>query len=165
MSDFQTSVQLTQPNGIPGQISHIIPFTGNALTVTSATASNVFGNAFTRTAGNETACGVGGTGEFAGILALSHAVAVGTVEGGTNFVLTNQTQGNFLTSGAIKVQVAGNCSIGDAVQFNQTNGNISTLTWGANVTAGSTLIRNAKVEYFNNTAGAGAIATIKIVGV
>ena len=164
MSDFQTSVQLTQPNGIPGELSHIIPFTANALTVTSATASNAFGNAYTRTAGSDTACVIGGTGEFAGILALSHGAAVGTVEGGTNFVLTNQTQGNFVTSGAIKVAVAGNCSIGNAVEFNQTTGAINTIAWGANATAGATIIRNAKVEYFNNAAGA-AVATIKIVGV
>ena len=165
MSDFQTSVQLTQPNGVPGELSHIIPFTANALTVTSATASNLFGNAYTRTSGNESACVIGGTGEFAGILALSHGAATGSVESGDSFVLPNQTQGNFVTSGAVKVKVAGNCSIGDAVQFNQTTGNISTLTWGTNATAGSTIIRNAKVEYFNNAAGAGAVATIKIVGV
>ena len=164
MSDFQTNVYLTLPNGVPGELSHIIPFTANALTVTSATAGNAFGNAFTRTAGSDTECGVGGTGEFAGILALSHGVATGTVEGGATFVLPNQTQGNFVTSGAIKVQVQANCSIGNAVQFNQTSGNISTLAWGANATAGCTIIRNAKVEYFNNAAGA-AVATIKIVGV
>jgi hypothetical protein len=162
MSDFQTAVNYTQPNGVPGEIAYGIPTNVQALTVTSVTADNVFGRVFTRTGDNT--CEVGGTGEFAGILVHSKEVAAGTVEAGVNFALPQYGVGSFLTSGAVRVVFKTNQGdIGDALKYDTTTGEIVPIPWGEAPGAGFALIRNAKVDYY--TAAANTVGTIKIVGV
>lgn len=163
MSEFQTSVELDQPIGVPGNIATDVEVNGTALTITSLTAGNVIGYACTRVAGKDDECIVGGTGEFAGVLALPNATASGCVEDGINFLQPINSQAMLISKGAVFVELGAAANIGDALQFDQATGEIKSLGWGVAATAAHTIIRNAKVDYRNLPAA--GVAIIKIVGV
>lgn len=162
MSEFQTAVNLTLPNGVPGEIAYGVPFNGLALIPTSATVGNKFGYAYTRTAASDTDCIVGGTGEFAGIAALSKSVIGGAIEDGDSFVIPINTQANFINVGAIRVDLAAAANIGNFVQFDNTTGAIEAIEETAEFTAAQATTVLTVSAITKGSIGIGSV--IKLVG-
>ena len=144
MSDFQTSTQFTQPDFVAGELDRNIPFTAKALTLTTATASNIFGRACTTTDNVNMSVGNPSGGMFAGILAHSKEVLGGSVESGAVNLAGQYTQATAIDTGAVKVPVSGNVSLGQSLQFANATGAITAFT--GNVSANCTQINNAIVE-------------------
>ena len=144
MSDFQTSTQYTQPDFVAGELDRNIPHTAKALTITTNTTDNVFGKACFTTDNVNMTVGNPSGGVFAGILAHSKEVLGSTVEAGAVFVAQQYSQPTVIDTGAVKVPVTGNVSIGNYLQAHNTTGAITAFT--GNVSANCTQINNAIVE-------------------
>jgi len=144
MSDFQTATQFSQPDFVAGELDRNIPHTAKALTLTTATASNIFGRACFTTDNINMTVGNPSGGMFAGILAHSKEVLGGTIEGGVTNVAGQYTQATAIDTGAVKVPVTGNVSLGNFLQATNATGAITAFT--GNVSANCTQIGNAIVE-------------------
>jgi hypothetical protein len=68
----------------------------------------------------------------------------GTIEGGTTFVVNQYAQATAIDTGAVKVPVTGNVTIGQSLQAANATGAITAFT--GNVSANCTQINNAIVE-------------------
>ena len=144
MSDFQTSTQFTQPDFVAGELDRNVPFTAKALTLTTATESNIFGYACFTTDNVNMTVGNPSAGMFAGILSHSKEILGGTVEGGAVNLAGQYTQATAIDTGAVKVPVSGNVSLGNYLQAANATGAITAFT--GNVSANCTQINNAIVE-------------------
>lgn len=149
---FQTSVRERIANGIPGELAFDGPLRALSAALDSASAANnVFGRAFTIAtnpadpAVSPTAVAAGGTGVFAGIMSnpKEHVNLLGF---NASFTLPNGSVASFVHMGQIFVDLANAATPGMQVEFNQTTGVLSALAAAAtDPTAGSTIIKNAKV--------------------
>lgn len=162
MASPQTVVNFNTALGIPGTVAYDAEGNAQNRTISSAGTPNIIGYAYTEN--GDGIAKVGGTGEFAGILiqpkAYSNPGAVGTA----NFAIADGTVGHLLNMGAVFVSLPAAAAIGDSVFFNQTTGAITTKSGqAATADAGTTKIRNAKVDYFGISAA--GVAVIKIIGV
>lgn len=144
MSEFQTSTQFDLPDFVAGELDRNIPHTAKALTVTTATANNIFGRACFTTDNVNMTVGNPSGGIFAGVLAHSKEVLGGTIEGGTTFVVNQYAQATAIDTGAVKVPVTGNVSLGNNLQAANATGAITAFT--GNVSANCTQIGNAIVD-------------------
>ena len=161
MSELQNVMNTTMSEGQLGELSRLIPHTAKAMTITSATAGNVFGRAFT-TADFINAT-IGGTGNFAGILSRPHESAAIGVQSASDYTLIQYESGLLIDTGAIDVEID-NAVFGGYVQFHQTTG---ALSYVATTTpdASNTLIKNARIEaIYQTTTGTKKLCQLRIVG-
>lgn len=165
MSDFQTSVQYEQPDFVAGELDRNIPHTAKALTITTNTTDNVFGKACFTTDGVNMTVGNPSGGIFAGILAHSKEVLGSTVEAGAVFVAQQYSQPTAIDTGAVKVPVTGNVSLGNWLQAHNTTGNITAFAANGNVSANNTQINNAVVERIVGNIGSNQTGIVaRIIG-
>lgn len=133
-----------------------------ATIVSGSAANNVVGRAFTVSNGGDSSgdaitAAAGGTGVFAGILANPKSYAsVGTAAGTLVPTLTvpNYTSGELVNStpGHI-ITLSGAADVGYWVEFVQATGVLNAIAAGATVTAGSTIIKGARIERYDVSSG------------
>lgn len=147
---FQSTVNLDNPLGVPGEIIFDGPVRAAAYNLNSASAAyNIVGaTAFTVSA--EGVAAAGGTGAFAGILATPKRYAsYGTSVGGplaATMTLPNNIVAELVDMGQMVVTLPAAANIGDLVTYNTTTGALATLTPTAGFTAaqsGATLTVSA----------------------
>lgn len=168
MQPNQTTAFL-QTAGQLGEISNIaLPPVTETMTLSTATAGNIFGRAFTTTDGLNAA--VGGTDAFAGILVNPMSNPGGTLTGNTSFTVPQYSDATLvkLTSG-IWVEVD-TPVLGGGVQFNNdgTGASLGTLkAWvvGAAAATHYTALTNARIERIGSTiTGNVKLCEISILG-
>jgi hypothetical protein len=150
---FQTVIASQIPAGIVGELAFEGPLRAQPYNLVSAdAANNVIGRACTVT--SEGVAAVGGSGQFAGILANPKIyTAEGTQAGGAlaqDNVLANNTIVECVTMGEIWVLLPGAAAIGDAVKYNTTTGILGSGAPGA----GELAVPGAKVSHYT-VSGAG----------
>lgn len=161
MPELQNIMYLDMSAGQLGEISRLIPHTAKSMIINSATASNVFGRAFTTT--DMVNATIGGTGIFAGILGRPHESSAIGVASVNDYSVIQYEQGLLMDTGAIDVEID-NAVLGGYVQFLNTTG---VLSYVATTTpdSGNTLIKNAKIEaVYQTTTGTKKMCQIRIVG-
>jgi len=163
MQPNQTTAFL-QTVGVLGEISNVAlnPVT-ETMTLSSATAGNIFGRAFTTTDGLNAA--VGGTDKFAGILINPMGNAGGALTSNTSYTVPQYSDATLVkfTSG-IWVEVD-TPVLGGGVQFAQTGGALIAWVVGAAAAASHTIITNARVERIGSTiTGNVKLCEISILG-
>lgn len=138
---FQSTVNIFSALGIPGEVSHDGPIRATPYNINSTGTPNVIGYAYTiSTAANpdpsaNSANGpiaqVGGTGVFAGILALpKNYAANGTTAGGPLapvFTLPDNSIGELLYMGQIFVSLPGPANPGDLVTYDPLTGALNSI--------------------------------------
>jgi len=149
MQPNQTT-SLLQTVGVLGEISNVAlnPVT-ETMTLSSASAGNIFGRAFTTTDGLNAA--VGGTDKFAGILVNPQSQVGGALTSNTSYVVPQYSDATLVkhTTG-IWVEVD-TPVLGGGVQFAQTGGALIAWVVGAAATASHTIITNARIERIGST--------------
>ena len=162
---FQTTVNIQQGFGVPGDIHLESPHRVEALTVNS-TSPNVYGYAYTKDASTNVAK-VGGAiaagTVFAGLLvnsneATHYGTSAGTLE--PNLNLPNNHVGMFATMGDIVVQVSTACKVGDLLVYDTTTGALSTIAPGGTAGTGKAIVPNAIIYRYPVTAATGGGLTV-----
>ncbi len=139
--ELQTSVQIYNALGIPGDIAFDGPIRAKAYNLYSAAVPNVIGYAYTVTSGASpnpaSAAGVagtakvGGTGVFAGILINPKEYPLrGTALGGplaASLVLPDYAIGDLLSMGEVFVNLPGPASVGDIVTYDPLTGALNSI--------------------------------------
>ncbi len=160
---FQSSVNTDFGFGVIGEQFLAGDVRAVPATIVSGSAeNNVVGRAFTVSNGGDSSgdaitAAAGGTGVFAGILANPKSYAsVGhfagtlvptlTVPNYTSGELVNSTPGHIVT-------LAGAADVGYWVEFVQATGVLNAIAAGATVTAGSTIIKGARIERYDVSSG------------
>lgn len=136
---FQKTVNQTLALGVPGGLFTNAPLIADVATVYSTTALNIIGRAFTISTDAEvnpapTTSSVvqpGGTGVFFGILANSKTYPSVGITGdplAPSLILPNEAIGSFLQAGEVAVSLANAALIGDLVTYNQSTGELDTVS-------------------------------------
>lgn len=171
---FQTTVYSNIGFGVVGEPFLDGPFRAQPARLDSASAANnVIGRAFTvkddATASFETSADpqpldvqAGGTGVFAGILAMPKNYALyGTAAGGTlasSLALPNNTMVELVQEcPGLIVELGAACAIGDWVWFNTTTGVLETTAPGASAPAGTARVPNGRVTRYESAAAGLAV--------
>lgn len=161
---FQTTVNLEQGFGVPGDIHTSGPTRAEVLIINSSGAANNYGYAYTKDATTNIAR-VGGTALFAGILGNGkQATLNGTASGALapTLAVPDYSHGDLFTMGDIVVRVASACKIGDYVVYNTTTGELSTVTNPATPGAGKALVPNAVIYRYPVTATTGGLTVVRL---
>lgn len=159
---FQSAVQLQMGFGVPGELYNDGPVRAESFIINSGSAANNIIGSTCCTITSDGLVAAGGTGIFAGFLVDPKNIALfGTSGVPLNPTLTvpNYTQIECLTMGSIVVTLPAAAAVGDVVIFNQTTGQISTITPTTAVPGGSTYA-NAVVDYYSPTAAGLAVITV-----
>lgn len=141
MADFQSTVNIFNALGIPGELAFNGPIRAGSYNLTSSGTPNVVGYAYTvlaganpdpsGAAGNAGNATVGGTGVFAGILMNPKEYALrGTSLGGplaASLVLPDYEIGDLLLMGEVFVNLPGPASIGDLVSYDALTGALNSF--------------------------------------
>jgi hypothetical protein len=158
---FQSSVALQQGFGVSGDLFNDGPRRAESCILVSADASyNVFGRAFTKT--SEGIAAAGGTGVFGGILVTPKVQPLQGTTGGTltpTLTLPNYAQAELLTMGSIVVTLPAAAAIGDLVVYDNTTGELSTITPGSALPVAHSFAF-AFVDYFTVAAAGLAVITV-----
>lgn len=153
-----------QTVGVLGEISNIaLPPVTETMTLSTATAGNIFGRVFTTTDGLNAA--VGGTDKFAGILINPQAQVGGALTDNTSYTVPQYSDATLVkfTSG-IWVEVDAPV-LGGGVQFAQTGGALIAWVVAAAAAASHTTITNARVERIGSTiTGTVKLCEVSILG-
>src|SRR5579871_5409933 len=150
---FQSSVQIYQGAGVPGEQYSDGPMRAQSFTINSASANyNVIGSTgCTITSQGFVAAGnAGGTAIYAGILVDPKNIALfgaGGIPLAPTLVVPNFTQIECATMGSFVVTLPGAANIGDWVIYDNTTGSISTVVPGTSLPVGKSWA-NAFVDYF-----------------
>ena len=162
---FQSTVNVNLGFGVPGELIVDGPQRVDSLTLDNV--GGIIARAFTKsnTTNIATMGGtiVDGTSVFAGILVNPKAYASFGGAGAPldpTLTLRPNSQGEFLTMGTIVVYLNGAANIGDWVFFNDTTGELYAGTPGSAAGVGYTLIPNAVV--WNYPQSATGLAAIRI---
>ena len=164
---FQSTVNLQQAYGVPGEILYDGPVRAQALNINSADASyNIIGaTAFTTSDGVSAAAGgtIGNGVAFAGILANPKVYATaGTTSGALAPTLTlpNNGVGEFLFMGEMVVTLPAAAAIGDSVLYDTTTGALSTMSPNTVGTATQSTTTLTVVTPASGNIGVGSVVTI-----
>ena len=159
--ELQNVMYTTMSEGQLGQISRLIPHTAKSMIITSASAGNVFGRAFTTT--DMVNATIGGTGIFAGILGRPHETSAIGLASVNDYAVIQYEQGLVMDTGAIDVEVD-NAVWGGYIQFHQTTGVLSYVATST-PDANNTLIKNSQIEaFYQATTGTKKLCQLRIVG-
>lgn len=162
MSGFQSTVSLQQGFGVPGEFFSDSPHRAQSYILNSSSAANNIVGSTCCTLTSQGLVAAGGTGIFAGFLVdpKNYAlVGAGGIALAPTLVLPNYTQVQCLTEGSIVVKLPGAAAIGDIVIFDQTTGQISTITPTTAVPGGSSYAY-AVVDYFTVSGAGLAVITV-----
>lgn len=140
MPDFQTTVNLTQAFGVPGEIVYDGPIISKPWQLISTPQLNVIGaTAYTiNTPATDTASGIaqaGGTGIFCGVLACPKSYANFSGSLSPTLTLGDDTVAELVTTGQMLLTLANASNPGDLVVFDQTTGALSTVPGQTSFTA------------------------------
>ena len=161
---FQTTVRQEQTFGFVGEIIEDTPHRARpGIIVSGDAANNVIARAFTQVNNQDDQVQAGGTGYFAGIFINSkNQVTAGAATGALDPTLTvpNRTQGEFLYSGVVIVEISNAANIGDNVYYDNTTG---ALQAGTSAPSGHTQVPSARVVRRNIPAPSGGATTIQAI--
>lgn len=140
MTDFQTSVNISNALGIVGDLAFDGPMRAGSYNLQSSAVPNIIGYAFTVVSGivpdpaknssNAGVAKVGGTGVFAGILINSKEYALRGITGnplGASLTLPDYAIGDLLTMGEVFVNLPGPASVGDLVTYDPLTGALNSI--------------------------------------
>lgn len=141
MAQFQSTVNIYNAIGLPGEIAFSGPMRASPYDLSSAGVPNVIGYAYTATSGasptpvggspNAGTAKVGGTGVFAGILISPKEYAsFGTTAGGplaASIVLPDNAIGYMLTMGYVYANIPGPANVGDLVTYDPLTGALNSI--------------------------------------
>ena len=161
---FQSTVQLQQGFGVPGEMFTDSPWRAESFTLVSALASyNVIGaTAYTKTSEGVAEAGAGGALGFAGILVdpkNQTLLGVGGNALAPTLVLPNQTQAELLTMGTIIVTLPAPAAIGDYLIYDDVTGALATMAPGGSLPSGKSFAFGL-VDYFTVSGSGLAVVTI-----
>ncbi len=142
MAGLQSTVNVYNALGIPGDLAFDGPIRAGSFNLNSSGTPNIVGYAFTTAnginpdpypgAGNAATARVGGTGQFAGILQNPKEYPLyGTVAGGTlapSLALPDYAVGDLLIMGEIFVNLPGPALPGDLVTYDPLTGALNSIT-------------------------------------
>lgn len=164
---FQQKVGAVQGFGVAGDIHLESPNRVESLIVNSEAQKNIVGHAFTKDSSTNVAKvgGVVGSGRvFAGLLVNSKQYALYGTEDGTlapSLAIPNNSNGDFLTMGDIVIKVKSSCKIGDFVVYDETTGELSTVSDKSSL-GGKQLVPNAVIYRFPVTSGHGGLTVARL---
>jgi hypothetical protein len=141
VAQFQSTINIYNALGIPGDLAFDGPKRAASYNLYSAGVPNIVGYAFTKTAAAnpDTSLGspnggtaqVGGTGQFAGILVNPKAYpAYGTTAGGPlapSLTLPDYAIGELLEMGYVFVSLPGGANVGDLVAYDPATGALNSI--------------------------------------
>lgn len=167
---FQSTVNVQQGFGVPGELLTDSPSRAERLTVNSAGATpNTFGFAATKSNSTNIALMGGaitnGSTIFAGIMANPKAAALLGTTAGTlapTLNIPDNAQADFVTMGDVVVAVSTACNIGDLVAYNTTTGALSTFAPGGSAGTGKAQVPNAVVYRYPVTASGGGLTVVRL---
>jgi hypothetical protein len=159
---FQSTVELQQGFGVPGELFTDAPYMAQPFTIVSASAAyNIIGKTCcTITSQGVCEAGAGGDLGFAGFLVDPKDIALYGSSGNAlapTLTVANQTQVECLTMGVIVVTLPAPAEIGDYVIFDNTTGAIETISPTDPLPALKTFA-NAIVSYFTPGTGLAVIS-------
>ena len=167
---FQSSVQINQGGGVPGEQYSDSPWRAQSYVIDSASAAyNIIGatGCSITSQGVVAAGNSGGTAVYAGILVDPKDVALfgtGGIPLAPTLTVPNFTQVECATMGSFFVTLPASANIGDLVVYDQTTGALSTVAPNASLPSGKSWA-NAFVDYFTvSGAGLGVITMNPGVG-
>lgn len=164
---FQSTVNIAQGFGVPGEQFSDAPWKAQTYTIVSASSAlNIIGaTCCTITSQGVVAAGnVGGARVFAGFLVDPKGIALFGIGSDTlapTLTVPNQTIIECMTEGSLVVTLPAAAAIGDYVVFDNTSGAISTIAPAADLPVGTTFA-NAIVDYFTPNAVGVQLAVIAI---
>ena len=157
-ASFQSAVNVNLGFGIPGELIVDGPQRVDtlALDVNGGTIGLAFTKSNTTNVATQGGAIVNGTNVFAGILVNPKVYASYGAVGGNpldpTLFLNGYSQGEFLTMGTIVVTISGAANIGDIVFYQNTTGVLYAGTPGSAAGTGFTLVPNAVVWNYPQTA-------------
>lgn len=159
---FQSSVFINAGAGVPGEFYSDTPHRTQSFIIDSTDPTNNIIGSTCCTIVSQGIAEAGGTGVFAGFLVDPKDIALfgsGGLPLSPTLVVPNFTQVECLTEGSIWVTLPGAAAIGDVVIFDQTTGQISTITPTTALPGGSSYAF-AVVDYFTVTTAGLAVITV-----
>lgn len=167
---FQKQVRYDQPFGIVGEIRFDGPVRAGAFTLATPDASvpttnNIVGRAFTFIVGKPGMVTVGGAGTFAGIMANPKVYPYyGEFTGNDPKALyvPNGMVGEFVDMGFITVMVDKAANVGDLIAYDNTTGALTIVAKGGTAPTGKTLVPNATVDRYPQTATTGGPVLVRL---
>lgn len=140
-AQFQQTVDIYNPLGIPGELAFSGPHRSEALNIYSNGVPNYFGNAYTLTspataqpnlsASNAGTAQVGGTGVFAGLMTgVKQAYLSGTTSGGplgASLAALDYSVQQLTTMGYVFANIPSPANVGDLVTYDPLTGNLNTI--------------------------------------
>ena len=162
---FQSNVQINQGAGVPGEQYSDGPWRAQSFTINSALSSynNIGSTMCSVTSQGFCAAGnSGGTAAFAGLLVDPKDIALFGTGGAPLSPTLNVpdfTQVECATMGSYFVTLPGAAAVGDWVIYDNTTGEISTVTPGTALPVGKSW-GNAFVDYFTVTGAGLAVITM-----
>jgi hypothetical protein len=167
---FQSTVNVLQGFGVPGEVILHSPLRAEPLTINSAGATpNVYGYAATKSVTTNVAKMGGaitaGTSVFAGIMANPKAARLVGDANGTldpTLAIPDQSIADFVTMGDVVVAVSTACNIGDLIAYNTTTGALSTYAPGGSPATGTATVPNAVVYRYPVTAAGGGLTVARL---
>lgn len=167
---FQSTVNVMQGFGVPGEVQLADPKRVESLIINSAGATpNVYGYAATKSNATNIAKMGGaitnGSTVFAGLMVNPKAATLFGTASGTlapTLAIPDSQQADFLTMGTVTVAVNTACNIGDLVSYNLTTGALSTYAPGGTVPAGTATVPNAVVYRYPVTNSGGGLTVVRL---
>lgn len=159
---FQTAVQINQGAGVPGDQYSDGPWRVQSFQIDSVSAANnIVGSTMcTVTSQGIAACGnVGGARVFAGLLVDPKTLALFGSDLSPTLTVPNFTQVELATMGSYFVTLPGAASIGDYIVYDNTTGQIDTVSPGDALPGGHSW-GNAFVDYFDVSGAGLAVITL-----
>lgn len=167
---FQSTVNVLQGFGVPGELLLDGPTRAERLTINSNGATpNVYGYAATKSASTNVAVmggAIAAATPFAGIMAApKEAQLQGTSAGGTlapTLAIPDNSDADFVTMGTLVAQLGNACNIGDLVTYNLTTGALGSVSSGSAAPSGSAIVPNAVVYRYPVTNAGGGLTAIRL---
>jgi hypothetical protein len=169
---FQTTVNILQGFGVPGQRYDMSPMRAVSYILNSSSSSlNIMGaTAFSLQAGPPDGIAVAGNPsntEYLGILVNPEMQALFGANNqplSASLVVNNGVVAALATMGRFWVTLPAACNVGDVVIFDNTTGALSTITPGTSLPGGKTAA-NASVFYYTPNASGSQLAAIELTPV
>lgn len=168
---FQSSIQIRQGFGVPGEVFQDVPWTVLSYTLNSSGTPNIVGaTAYTITGDGpdgypQAQAGSGGTAGFAGILAIPKDYALTGVDGDSlspTLEIPDEAQAEIVSQGMMVIQISGAASVGDHVIYDNTTGALSAIAPGDIIPSGYSSA-NAIISQFSKGSFSAGLAVILII--
>jgi hypothetical protein len=171
---FQSSIQIRQGFGVPGEVFQDVPWTVLSYTLNSSGTPNVIGSTAYTVSGYDPAgsavveAGNGGAYGFAGILAIPKDYALTGIDGDSlspTLELPDETQAEIVSQGMMVVHLpSGTVNIGDFIIYNNTTGTLDSMAPSAIIPDGYSSANAIVSQFSQDIAFGGGLAVIQIFG-